>query len=288
MKLVSRFVSALTMMSVFGAMMPAVSVRAAETVANPGDLIRGTSLSAVYYMGEDGFRYVFPNEKTYATWYTDAATEALDFSSVKMISDADLSMIQMGGNVTYRPGSKMIKINSDPKTYFVNQGGTLQWVTDEETAVLLYGANWNTKIDDVQDGFFTNYTIGEPLTTDIVKDSASGSAFFVTRVWGGITSISDDKTLSNYTWIPIDDMMFGSLMAADSVTTIYAGQTVKWTNNDSVNHTATADDNSWGTGTMKPGQSFVRRFSTPGTYTYHCGYHEEMTGTVIVEEALTM
>ncbi len=289
MNVFSRFASVLTVMSVLGSIVPFALVYAESTVAaEPGDLIRGTSFSAVYYMGEDGFRYVFPNEKTYATWYTDAETGELDFSSVKTISDAELAKIQMGGNVTYRPGSKMIKINSDPKTYFVNQGGTLQWVTDEATAVLLYGASWNTAIDDVLDGFFTNYTIGESLTTDIVQDSASGAAFFVSRVWSGTASITDDKSLSNYTWIPIEDMAFGSLMAADATTTITAGQTVKWTNNDSVNHTATADDNAWGTGTMKSGESFVRRFDTPGIYTYHCGYHEEMTGTVVVEAAATM
>ena len=72
-------------------------------------LIRGETFSAVYYMGADGFRYVFPNSNTYFTWYDD-------FDAVKMISDSDLATIQIGGNVTYRPGSSMIKIQSDPKT----------------------------------------------------------------------------------------------------------------------------------------------------------------------------
>lgn len=260
--------------------MPIAPAHAAAGV-NPGDLIRGTTFSAVYYMGEDGFRYVFPNDKTYFTWFSD-------FSTVKMVSDADLATIQMGGNVTYHPGAKMIKINSDPKTYFVSQGGTLNWVTDEATAVLLYGSDWNTKIDDVPDGFFGNYTVGEDLTTDVLNDSSAGASFYASREYGGVSSITDDKMLSNYTWVPIEDMAFGSLMAGGSVTTIVAGQTIMWTNNDSVSHTATADDNSWGTGTLKTGQSFVRRFDTPGTYTYFCSYHPEMMGTIIVEEAMTM
>src|SRR3990167_5556422 len=84
-----------------------------------GDLIRGESYSAVYYYGQDGFRYVFPNDKTYFTWYEN-------FDDVKWISDSDLSDIQIGGNVTYKPGVKMIKINSDPKVYVVGSGGEIQ------------------------------------------------------------------------------------------------------------------------------------------------------------------
>ena len=121
----------------------------ASTSVSSGDLIRGTSFSAVYYMGTDGFRYVFPNDKTYFTWYSD-------FDDVKFLSDADLAKIQMGGNVTYKPGVKMIKINSDPKTYAVSAGGELRHVGSEALAVSLYGSTWNTKIDDVPDGFFSN------------------------------------------------------------------------------------------------------------------------------------
>lgn len=289
MNLRSRSLATLALFGLLLGFAPTAFVRASTTV-NPGDLIRGTTFSAVYYMGEDGFRYVFPNDKTYFTWYSD-------FSTVKTVSDADLATIQMGGNVTYHPGAKMIKINSDPKTYFVSQGGTLNWVTDEATAVALYGDTWNTMIDDVPDGFFGNYTVGTsfsyPDTSVSNPDSnawyaASGIDLYASRTYGGVSSITDDKMLSNYTWVPIEDMAFGSLMAADSVTTIVAGQTIMWTNNDSVSHTATADDNSWGTGTLKTGQSFVRRFDTPGTYTYHCSYHPEMTGTIVVEEAATM
>ncbi|MBU0614191.1 hypothetical protein KJ766_02825, partial [Patescibacteria group bacterium] len=39
-----------------------------------GDLIRGEAFSAVYYMGNDGLRYVFPNSNTYFTWYEDFDT----------------------------------------------------------------------------------------------------------------------------------------------------------------------------------------------------------------------
>ena len=46
-----------------------------------GDLIRGQSFPAVYYYGRDGFRYVFPNDKAYFTWYSN-------FDSVKWLTFA--------------------------------------------------------------------------------------------------------------------------------------------------------------------------------------------------------
>ena len=151
-----KFLSFLTIAAfVLGLALPAAPASAATlpmSQIQSGDLIRGASFPAVYYMGKDGFRYVFPNDKTYFTWYND-------FASVKWISDADMTKIQIGGNVTYRPGKKMIKINSDPKTYAVGESGGLFWVTSEAIAISMYGTNWNKMIDDVPDGFFGNYKV---------------------------------------------------------------------------------------------------------------------------------
>ncbi len=300
MNLRSRSLATFAMFGLLIGLAPVAPVHASTAIASPGDLIRGTSFSAVYYMGLDGFRYVFPNEKTYMTWYSNNETTPAtpDFSTVKMLSDADLATIQMGGNVTYHPGLKMIKINSDPKTYFVGQNGTLNWVTDEATAVALYGADWNTKIDDVPDGFFGNYTVGTSLTypdTSASSESstwyaASGIDLYTSRTYGGINSIGDDKELNDFTPISIENMVFQGLDsgAASTVTNIHVGETVRFTNNDSVDHAAVADDNSWGSGTLKPGESYVQRFKTEGTYTYHCYYHPEMTGSIVVLPALTM
>jgi len=59
--------------------------------------------------------------------------------------------------------------------------------------------------------------------------------------------------------------------------------TVVWTNDDSVPHTVTADDGSFSSGNLNPGDSYSFTFITPGTYAYHCNYHSWMKGTVIVK-----
>ncbi len=66
---------------------------------------------------------------------------------------------------------------------------------------------------------------------------------------------------------------------------IGTNDTVTWTNNDIVPHTVTADDGSFSSGNMNPGDTFTFSFTTPGTYQYHCSYHSWMRGTVIVISA---
>ncbi len=230
-----------------------------------GDLIRGESFPAVYYLGEDGFRYVFPNDKTFFTWYGN-------FDSVKWISDEDLGKIQIGGNVTYKPGTKMIKIDSDPKTYAIGSDGELRWVTTEEVAIALYGGDWNTKIDDVPDAFFSNYHRGADIETASDFDSADEMA--------AATDINEDKDLQSPILINITDNSYN----LSGPLTIDAGRAVRFTNKGAMAHTATATDLNWGTGTMNAGDSFERYFDTPGTYDFFCSYHPtEMTGELIVQ-----
>ncbi len=153
----------------------------ARAAAPASGTIVKASLPAVYYVGADGKRYVFPNEKTYKTWYAD-------FSSVLTITDAELAALPIGGNATYKPGSRMVKITTDPKVYAVDKGGALRWVKTEALAVSLYGASWAQMIDDVPDAFFTNYTSG--------ADINSASDYSPAGVSSQATSINADRSLA--------------------------------------------------------------------------------------------
>ena len=64
--------------------------------------------------------------------------------------------------------------------------------------------------------------------------------------------------------------------------TISTGDTVSWTNNDTEAHTSVGDDGSWNSGTIAPGATFNRTFTSAGTFTYHCSIHPNMIGTVTV------
>ncbi|MFA6429331.1 MAG: hypothetical protein WCV84_02420 [Patescibacteria group bacterium] len=163
-KVFSTFVTLTTVLSTVGVgTLVAPGVASAATLAG-GDLIKASG-PAVYYYAGNGKRYVFPNEKTYFSWFAD-------FSTVKTITDAELAAIMIGGNVTIRPGTKLVKITTDPKVYAVTAGGVLHWVESEAIAIALYGANWAQRVVDVPDGFFVNYTVGSSLASAVHPDGS--------------------------------------------------------------------------------------------------------------------
>src|SRR5215204_1846487 len=60
------------------------------------------------------------------------------------------------------------------------------------------------------------------------------------------------------------------------------GSTITWTNNGDEPHTVTADDGSFDSGMLNPGDSYTVAFDGQGTVTYHCAIHPEMRGSVTV------
>jgi plastocyanin len=67
--------------------------------------------------------------------------------------------------------------------------------------------------------------------------------------------------------------------------TVTAGDTVTWTNDDSVAHTATSTTGAFDTGELEQGESASVTFTSPGTYPYLCTPHPEMTGQIMVVAA---
>ena len=86
-------------------------------------------------------------------------------------------------------------------------------------------------------------------------------------------SAQDDTTVS------IQDFSFNP-----GQITVAPGTTVTWTNEGPSPHTTTADDGSWDSGTLQQGEDFSFTFDKPGTYTYHCSIHPDMTATITVSE----
>lgn len=79
--------------------------------------------------------------------------------------------------------------------------------------------------------------------------------------------------------IPIADFAF------PPTTTVNVGDTVTWDNTSGVAHTATADGGSFDTGSIADGASASVTFNTAGTFPYHCTFHAQMTGSIVVQAA---
>src|SRR5215207_2380376 len=90
-------------------------------------------------------------------------------------------------------------------------------------------------------------------------------------VFAPAASAQDDMTVS------IQDFSFNP-----GQITVAPGTTVTWTNEGPSPHTTTADDGSWDSGELQQGEDFSFTFDKPGTYTYHCSIHPDMTASVKV------
>jgi plastocyanin len=66
---------------------------------------------------------------------------------------------------------------------------------------------------------------------------------------------------------------------------IRAGDSISFTDAGKEIHTFTADDGSFDTGTLSPGEAKSVVFDHAGSFSYHCSLHPWMTGTVIVTQA---
>lgn len=102
-----------------------------------------------------------------------------------------------------------------------------------------------------------------------VEGSSSSSAMLGNNQASSSAS-EQDVTIEGFLFVP-------------ETIVIPVGTTVVWTNRESgINHTSTADDGSWDSGVLTPGQSFSHTFESAGTFPYHCAIHPQMHGTVMV------
>ena len=83
------------------------------------------------------------------------------------------------------------------------------------------------------------------------------------------------------TWkVDMEDFYFEPANAA-----IQPGDTIMWVNEGNTPHTVTADDGSFDSGTLQPGESYSHTFQSAGMVPYHCSIHPFMTGSVTVGAA---
>ena len=70
---------------------------------------------------------------------------------------------------------------------------------------------------------------------------------------------------------------------APAMTTIAAGDTVIFVNDDDTIHSVVADDGSFHSDGLDTGDKASFTFAKPGTIAYHCGLHPFMKGEIVVK-----
>jgi plastocyanin len=102
--------------------------------------------------------------------------------------------------------------------------------------------------------------------------------FFLSCSKKSSTAYPDSTGVVNSNTVSIYNMSFASKNIS-----VTAGTTVTWTNDDDMQHTVTADDNSFTSPTLQIGDTYTHTFNSIGTIGYHCSIHPGMKGSVAVK-----
>ncbi len=121
--------------------------------------------------------------------------------------------------------------------------------------------------------------IGVVAAGGMKKDSSSSTANNTPT--SSKATATDSSSATATMAVQIKDYMF-----APMVIKVKVGDTVTWTNMDSVHHNVVADNPSSDAPNgplIGQGEKYSFKFSKAGTYTFHCQPHPYMHGTVVVE-----
>jgi plastocyanin len=117
---------------------------------------------------------------------------------------------------------------------------------------------------------------GDNKTTTTTSGNTKPSTTPTSAAATGGTAAGGGKAATKAS-VDIKDFKYGP-----DVVTVKSGAKVTWKNSDSAQHTATADNKAFDTGTLQPGDSKVVTLSKPGTFAYTCLFHPFMKGRVVV------
>jgi len=104
----------------------------------------------------------------------------------------------------------------------------------------------------------------------------TGTLLLMASASASLVLIAERSTAPNV--ITIESFAF-----APERLTVTAGTTVTWINRDETPHTVVSNDKTIRSAGLDTGNRFQYRFTTPGTFFYHCSLHPQMTGTIIVQ-----
>ncbi len=124
-----------------------------------------------------------------------------------------------------------------------------------------------------------------PITTDTNTTGVQNQTTVPAKENPAETTTPAEKSAapvpSSPTTVEIKDQAF-----TPAQLNITPGTTVRFVNNDTEVHTATADNNLFDTGELQPGESLEVYFEGSGSVTYHCELHPDMKGSIVVGEGV--
>ncbi len=151
--------------------------------------------------------------------------------------------------------SSTVKVGKLPHWVAASGDGRTAYVTNE-------GSN-DVSIVDLATGSVSTVAVGNAPRKVAVQQGGMGSSSL------GASKAPIEVRISGFTFAP-------------ATTTVSAGETVTWINDDAAPH-AIAVKGGAASGQFAPGERASLTFGKPGTYDYICSVHPYMTGKVIVQ-----
>jgi surface protein len=211
------------------------------------------------------------------------------------ISDWDVSSVTNMDSMFYSATS----FNQDISDWDVSSVTDMAWMFDSAESFNQDISDWDvSSVTDMAWMFGNATSFNQDISGwDVSSVTDMGYMFY------SADDLSDDNKCyihtefsSNDNWEhDWDDYCEGSNQSHDiSITdnmqfdpeelTISVGDTVTWTNNDGMSHTATSTDGpeAFDSGNIGSGDTWSFTFTEAGTYEYKCNYHSSMTATIIV------
>ncbi len=123
-----------------------------------------------------------------------------------------------------------------------------------------------------------------------ILQAASAVLLILACIIAGCTSTSAPAPSATATPAPAASappaISIKNMAFSPATLTVKPGTTVTWTNDDITSHTVVSDENSpvaYTSPLLASGASFPFTFTQAGTYSYHCGIHPSMKGTILVQ-----
>ena len=160
-----------------------------------------------------------------------------------------LSLSQTNVNLSVGQNVNVIANNYNGGSLYLasNSNSNVAYAVVNGSSITIYGQNNGT----------TNFSI--------CANNGQCANLYVT-VGGGVLGLSTAN-------ISVSDNYF-----TPRTITMPVGSTIVWTNNGSMTHTVTADDNSFNSSNFYPGATFSHTFNNAGTFPYHCIFHGGVNG----------
>lgn len=141
------------------------NVALAATVKCPDYSGKVVKVKTDFWLVQGGQRWRLVDRDVAGTWDKTIVTP-------KTACVATVTALPEGGMLSFRAGTRLIKVAGSGTVYALGQNGVLHPISSPAIAAQWYGRYWTTTVRTISKETFAKFTVGEALTLDKINDGA--------------------------------------------------------------------------------------------------------------------